>query len=69
MISTSAAWIDAEITRRTIDFMQRSVQVKKPFYVYVPFTLVHFLPCRIQSSAVKPAMVISPMRLLKWIIM
>jgi arylsulfatase A-like enzyme len=33
--------IDAEITRRTIDFMQRSVQAGKPFYAYVPFTLVH----------------------------
>jgi arylsulfatase len=34
--------IDAEITRRTIDFMKRSVQSGKPFYAYVPFTLVHF---------------------------
>jgi arylsulfatase len=34
--------MDAEITRRTIDFMKRSVQAGKPFYVYVPFTLVHF---------------------------
>jgi arylsulfatase len=34
--------IDAEITRRTIAFMQRSVQSGKPFYAYVPFTLVHF---------------------------
>jgi arylsulfatase len=34
--------IDAEITRRTIDFMKRSVQSSKPFYAYVPFTLVHF---------------------------
>jgi arylsulfatase len=34
--------IDAEITRRTIDFMQRSMQAGKPFYAYVPFTLVHF---------------------------
>jgi len=34
--------IDAEITRRTIDFMQRSVAADKPFYAYVPFTLVHF---------------------------
>jgi len=33
--------IDAEITRRTIDFMKRSVQASKPFYLYVPFTLVH----------------------------
>jgi arylsulfatase len=34
--------IDAEITRRTIDFMQRSVRAAKPFYAYVPYTLVHF---------------------------
>ncbi|WP_276131850.1 arylsulfatase [Polluticoccus soli] len=34
--------IDAELTRRTIDFMKRSVQARKPFYAYVPFTLVHF---------------------------
>jgi Sulfatase len=34
--------IDAEIIRRTTDFMKRSVQSGKPFYVYVPFTLVHF---------------------------
>jgi len=34
--------IDAEITRRTIDFMKRSVQSGKLFYAYVPFTLVHF---------------------------
>ncbi|BFU96244.1 MAG: Arylsulfatase A family protein [Nitrospira sp.] len=34
--------IDAEITRRTIDFMQRSAKAGKPFYAYVPFTLVHF---------------------------
>lgn len=34
--------IDAEISRRTRDFMKRSVQAGKPFYAYVPFTLVHF---------------------------
>jgi arylsulfatase len=34
--------IDAEITRRSIDFMKRSVQSGKPFYAYIPFTLVHF---------------------------
>ena len=34
--------IDAELTRRTIDFMQRSVEARKPFYAYVPFTQVHF---------------------------
>src|SRR6478735_4110943 len=33
--------IDAEITRRTIAFMKRSAQSGKPFYAYVPFTLVH----------------------------
>jgi arylsulfatase A-like enzyme len=34
--------IDEEITRRTIDFMKRSVADGKPFYAYVPYTLVHF---------------------------
>lgn len=34
--------IDTEITRRAIDFMRRSVEAGKPFYAYVPFTLVHF---------------------------
>jgi arylsulfatase A-like enzyme len=34
--------IDAEITRRTVDFMRRSARAGKPFYAYVPFTLVHF---------------------------
>lgn len=34
--------IDAEITKRTIDFMKRSTAANKPFYAYVPFTLVHF---------------------------
>jgi len=40
--------IDAEVTRRTIDFIKRSAAARKPFYVYVPFTLVHFpaLPSR-----------------------
>ena len=34
--------IDEEIVRRTIDFMTRSVKAGRPFYAYVPFTLVHF---------------------------
>jgi arylsulfatase len=33
--------LDAEITRRTIDFMTRSVAEGKPFYAYVPLTQVH----------------------------
>jgi arylsulfatase len=34
--------IDAECTRRAIDFMKRSTASGKPFYAYEPFTLVHF---------------------------
>lgn len=34
--------IDSEITRRTIDFMKRNVAAGKPFFAYVPFTLVHY---------------------------
>jgi len=33
--------IDAELARRTIDFMERNVKAKKPFFLYVPFTQVH----------------------------
>jgi hypothetical protein len=58
--------IDAEITRRTIDFMKRSVGAGKPFYAYVPFTLVHSRPCRIRSSRARPGTVIFPMLWRKW---
>jgi arylsulfatase A-like enzyme len=34
--------IDTEITRRAIDFMARAVAAEKPFYCYVPFTIIHF---------------------------
>jgi arylsulfatase len=34
--------IDAEITRRAADFMRRSAEAGRPFYAYVPYTLVHF---------------------------
>ena len=34
--------IDSEVTEKTIDFMRRNVKAGKPFYAYVPFTLVHF---------------------------
>ena len=33
--------LDAEITKRTIAFMKRSVAEGKPFYAYVPLTQVH----------------------------
>ncbi len=34
--------IDAEITKRASDFIKRSAESKKPFYAYIPYTLVHF---------------------------
>ncbi len=34
--------IDAECTRRAIDFMKRSASSGTPFYLYIPYTLVHF---------------------------
>ena len=33
--------LDAELTRRTINFMKESVEEGKPFYAYVPLTQVH----------------------------
>jgi arylsulfatase len=34
--------IDAEVTRRAIDFIRRSARADKPFFAYVPFINVHF---------------------------
>ncbi len=34
--------VDAELTRRAIDFMERKVKEKKPFFVYVPLLALHF---------------------------
>ncbi|MBC7818104.1 MAG: sulfatase-like hydrolase/transferase, partial [Planctomycetaceae bacterium] len=34
--------IDSEITRRAIDFMQQNAKTNKPFFAYIPFTLVHY---------------------------
>jgi arylsulfatase A-like enzyme len=34
--------IDAEITKRSVGFMERSVQAKKPFFVFVSLTQPHF---------------------------
>lgn len=34
--------IDAELTQRSIDFMQRQVAKELPFFVYVPLTHLHF---------------------------
>ena len=33
--------IDADLAEKTVDFMKRSVAAEKPFFAYVPFTLVH----------------------------
>ena len=34
--------IDLELTKRSIDFMQRQVKAKKPFFLYVPYTMTHY---------------------------
>lgn len=34
--------IDAELTRRTIDYIQRSKDARKPFFAYVPLTATHY---------------------------
>lgn len=33
--------LDAEITRRTIDFIERQAKAQRPFFAYVPLTQVH----------------------------
>ncbi|MBW4690901.1 MAG: arylsulfatase [Lyngbya sp. HA4199-MV5] len=39
---TERRLIDAELTRRAIDFMTRSKEVNKPFFAYVPLTATHY---------------------------
>jgi arylsulfatase len=34
--------IDAELTRRAIDFIERNSKVGKPFFAYVPLTAMHY---------------------------
>jgi arylsulfatase len=34
--------IDAELTRRAIDFMERNSKTGKPFFAYVPLTAMHY---------------------------
>ena len=34
--------VDRESTERAVDFMTRSTQARKPFFLYLPFTLIHF---------------------------
>ena len=39
---TTRPEIDMEITDRAVGFMERSAAAGKPFYAYVPYTLVHY---------------------------
>jgi arylsulfatase A-like enzyme len=34
--------VDREATERAVDFMTRSTRAGKPFFLYLPFTLIHF---------------------------
>ena len=34
--------VDRELTEHAIDFMQRQVKAQKPFFAFIPYTLVHF---------------------------
>jgi len=34
-------YLDAEITRRAVEFMKKSVAARRPFYAYLPMTQVH----------------------------
>jgi arylsulfatase len=36
------ALIDRELTNRALNFMERSVDDKKPFFIYLPYTATHF---------------------------
>jgi arylsulfatase len=38
---TARREIDSELTKRAIDFMQRSVEANEPFFAFIPFTQPH----------------------------
>jgi arylsulfatase A-like enzyme len=38
----SRATLDREVTSRTVEFMRRNQRAGRPFFAYVPFTLIHF---------------------------
>ena len=39
--SANRATIDGEITRRSVDFIERKAKGKKPFFLYIPYTQTH----------------------------
>jgi len=41
--------IDAELTRRTVDFMKRNAEAGKPFFAYVPLTQPH-MPTQVSAE-------------------
>jgi arylsulfatase len=36
------ATLDREVTERTVEFMRRNRRARRPFFAYVPFSLIHF---------------------------
>jgi hypothetical protein len=52
--------MEAEITRRTIDFMQRQAKASKPFYAYVSFSLMHMPTLPNREFAGKTGMATGP---------
>ena len=45
--------MEAEITSRAVEFIKRNAGAGKPFFAYVPFSLVHMptLPAALQGPA------------------
>jgi arylsulfatase len=58
--------IDAEITRRTIAFMERQAQARRPFFAYATITRRTCRRCLIRRSRGRPATATGPTCWPKW---
>ena len=59
--------IDAEITRRSVAFIERQAKASKPFFAYVRLTQPHLPTNRIRPSRARPATAIGPTCWRRWI--
>jgi hypothetical protein len=60
--------MEAEITKRAVDFIKRDARAGKPFYAYVSSSMFHMPALPNPSLLEKPAMAMGPIVWLKWII-
>ena len=59
--------MEAEITSRAVEFIKRNASAGRPFFAYVPFSLIHMPSYQIWSSPAEPATAIGRIVWPRWI--